>query len=60
MKSTVTNIYIEEFEFLYKRNKLKSPDIIIFDKKENILLAIEVKSSRVLNSISNHIKSSAC
>jgi hypothetical protein len=48
-------IYIEEFEFQYKRNKLKSPDIMIFDKKENILLAIEVKSSRVLNSISNPI-----
>jgi hypothetical protein len=48
-------IYIEEFEFQYKKNKLKSPDIMIFDKQKNILLAIEVKSARVLNSILNPI-----
>jgi len=45
-------IYIPKFVFKYKRNKLKSPDAMIYDSKDNYLLVIEVKSARVLNSIS--------
>ncbi|WP_152056670.1 hypothetical protein [Aliarcobacter butzleri] len=43
--------YISEFTFKYKTNNLKSPDAMLYDKENNVLLFIEVKSSRYLNSI---------
>jgi len=45
--------YIKEFSFKYKKNNLKSPDIMLFNKEENEILVIEVKSARVLDSINN-------
>ena len=47
--------YISEFTYKYKKNKLKSPDAIIYDSKNNVLLIIEVKSARVLNTVSTSV-----
>lgn len=43
--------FISEFTFRYQTNILKSPDAMLYDKENNVLLFIEVKSSRYLNSI---------
>ncbi|PCI28643.1 MAG: hypothetical protein COB67_05905 [SAR324 cluster bacterium] len=44
--------HIEEFTFKYKKNNLKSPDIMLVSEDESEILVIEVKSARVLDSIS--------
>ena len=47
--------YIPEFTYKYQKNKLKSPDVMIFDSQNNVLLVIEVKSARVLNTVTTSV-----
>ncbi|MBE7214710.1 hypothetical protein MK852_13650 [Shewanella benthica] len=46
-----TYTYIPEFEFRYNKNQNKSHDAIIYNESKDSALAIEVKSSRFLNSM---------
>lgn len=44
-------IVIPEFSYKYKKNKLKSPDLLIYNEKEKSLIVIEIKSSRYLGRV---------
>ncbi|MFK3659252.1 hypothetical protein ACI2I2_01855 [Scandinavium sp. NPDC088450] len=53
-------IVIPEFSYKYKKNILKSPDILIYNEKEKSLIVIEIKSSKYLGGViesNNNIES---